>query len=543
MVAVGTRILNVNDDAATRYLMSRYLRATGFEIVEAASGTEALARARSGGIDAVVLDVKLPDMTGYAVARELRADPATAAIPIVHASATYTSLDRRVAGLESGADAYLQQPVDRDELAAVLRALIRSRRAERDARAAQQTWQATFDALDTAMCLVDDDGRIVRCNRAMATLLGRREEDVLGERFAAAATAFLAPLVSFLDEARGARSAAAREMALGTRCFQASADVMVSSDGEPATVLLLFDVTARKKLEAHRDRLLAEAAAASRAKDEFLATLSHELRTPLNATLGWLQLLEAGELDEATTKKALRTAIRNARQQERLIEDVLDMSRIVSGKQTLDVVPFRWTELVEGTFEGHRPTAATKGVELVLRIDPDMGEGMGDPARLQQAIANVIANAVKFTPRGGKVTVDAYGDGVDVVVSVADSGEGIAPEFLRHVFDRFRQADGTSTRRHGGLGLGLEIVRSLVELHGGTVSAASDGLKRGARFTLRMPRLTTYGGTEEEAGAASRRMAEPGGSPSSDLAGGAAVAVDGAHGACELVREAPPPML
>ena len=243
----------------------------------------------------------------------------------------------------------------------------------------------------------------------------------------------------------------------------------------------------RGALAADNARLYREAQEANRMKDEFLATLSHELRTPLNAIVGWTKLLQGGQLDEATTARAITTIDRNARAQTQLIEDILDVSRIVAGKLHLNVRAVDLAALVEGALDSVRHAAEAKAVRLETDIARAVGPFEGDPDRLQQVAWNLISNAIKFTPRGGRVRVRLRADDEQAVLSVEDNGAGINPEFLPHVFERFRQADSSSTRPHGGLGLGLAIVRHLVELHGGSVEVTSEGEGKGATFTVRLP--------------------------------------------------------
>ncbi|MEO5676865.1 MAG: ATP-binding protein [Usitatibacter sp.] len=234
---------------------------------------------------------------------------------------------------------------------------------------------------------------------------------------------------------------------------------------------------------------------ANRMKDEFLATLSHELRTPLSAILGWAHLLRSRPVGEAEMKKGLETIERNARMQTQLIEDLLDMSRITSGKIRLDVQPLMPSTFIESALETVRPAADAKGVRLDSTLDPSAGPVSGDPGRLQQVVWNLLTNAIKFTPKGGRVQVTLERVNSHVEMSVADTGAGIAPEFVEHVFERFRQADSSTTRQFGGLGLGLAIVRNLIELHGGTVHARSAGIGKGATFTVHLP-LTAVHRTE-----------------------------------------------
>jgi hypothetical protein len=274
-----------------------------------------------------------------------------------------------------------------------------------------------------------------------------------------------------------------------------------------------IDIEERKRVEAEREELLgrersarAEAEQANRLKDEFLATVSHELRTPLTSILGWAHLMRGGQLEGDGMARALETIERNARAQAQLIEDLLDVSRIVTGKLRLDVRTVDPVSFIEPVFEALRPTAEAKGVRLMKVFDTGTTPVLGDPARLQQVVWNLLSNAVKFTPKGGRVRVSLARTGSNVEIVVADTGAGIAPEFLPHVFERFRQSDQTASRRHGGLGLGLAIVRHLVELHGGAVSVDSLGEGTGATFTVTLPVVPVHRteGAEERAHPAAR---------------------------------------
>jgi signal transduction histidine kinase/ActR/RegA family two-component response regulator len=234
------------------------------------------------------------------------------------------------------------------------------------------------------------------------------------------------------------------------------------------------------------DAARAEAEAASRLKDEFLATLSHELRTPLNAILGWTAMLRHGQVDESRVAKALEVVERNAKAQAQLIEDVLDMARIITGKLRLEMRPALLAPVVEAAVDAIRPAADTKSIRLRVMASP-VPPIHGDPARLQQVLWNLLSNAVKFTPVGGEITVSLRLVDSHAMLAVSDTGPGLSPEFLPYIFDRFRQADQSVTRGHGGLGLGLSIVKHLVELHGGTVRAESDGIGHGATFHVALP--------------------------------------------------------
>jgi PAS domain S-box-containing protein len=265
------------------------------------------------------------------------------------------------------------------------------------------------------------------------------------------------------------------------------------------------DIQEFKQLQSERERLLESerdarvtAERESRLKDEFLATLSHELRTPLNAILGWTELIARNQVDEDDAREGLRIIERNARTQAQLIEDLLDMSRIISGKIRLDVQPVNLMDVIEASFATVQPAAAARSVKLRKVLDPNAGPISGDPNRLQQVVWNLLSNAVKFTPRGGTVEILLQRVNSSLEIVVTDSGEGIESDFLPHVFDRFRQADGTTTRRHGGLGLGLSIVKNLVDLHGGTVRAWSAGKGRGSTFTVSLPLAPVQEKTEPQ---------------------------------------------
>jgi PAS domain S-box-containing protein len=261
------------------------------------------------------------------------------------------------------------------------------------------------------------------------------------------------------------------------------------------SVAFILDLSDRKKAEAERERLLQseqaareEAERANRIKDEFLAVLSHELRSPLNPILGWSKLLQTGKLDEARRSEALKTIERNAKLQSQLIEDLLDISRIMQGKLILTAAPVSLTFVISAAVETVRLAAEAKNIGLQLDLDPTASIS-GDAARLQQVVWNLLTNAVKFTPHGGQVTVELRQLDRLAQIRVIDTGIGIQPQFLPHVFEYFRQEDGSTTRRFGGLGLGLAIVRQIVELHGGTVQAESWGENQGATFTVQLPIL------------------------------------------------------
>jgi signal transduction histidine kinase len=254
-----------------------------------------------------------------------------------------------------------------------------------------------------------------------------------------------------------------------------------------AVANILASAIAREHVERERDDSLADARQANRLKDEFLATLSHEIRTPLNAILGWASLVRSGKVSGERQTQALDAILRNAQIQAQLVSDILDVSRIITGKLRLDLEDLEIAAVVDGVVESLQPAACAKDIRLTHRCDRRDTRVVADRVRMQQIVWNLVSNAIKFTPAGGRVSIDVRTTDSVLDLVVSDCGAGIPPDFLPHVFDRFRQADSSTTRQHGGLGLGLAIVRHLVELHGGAVSAASDGEGCGATFTVRLP--------------------------------------------------------
>jgi PAS domain S-box-containing protein len=252
------------------------------------------------------------------------------------------------------------------------------------------------------------------------------------------------------------------------------------------------DITEQRQARKDLDEAYRQAEESSRLKEEFLATISHELRTPLSAILGWARMLRLGQLSKENAAKALDTIERNARAQAQLIDDLLDVSRIVTGKLRMDVRPSDPNSFIDAAVDAVRPAAEAKGVRVQKVIDTGLISIPGDPVRLQQVIWNLLSNAIKFTPRGGRVQIRSERVNSHLEIVVSDTGQGISPDFLPHVFDRFRQADQKASRQHGGMGLGLAIVRHLVELHGGNVSATSEGEGQGATFTVRLPISPIY---------------------------------------------------
>ncbi|HWQ32109.1 MAG TPA: PAS domain S-box protein [Blastocatellia bacterium] len=755
MTETAPVILNVDDYAVSREGVSELLRQAGWQVTEAATGEEALRLSAELQPQLVLLDVKLPDISGYEVCQRLKAGPATASIPVLLVSGVYAEGGDKVRGLESGADGYLVKPVAAAELIATIRALLRMRRAEEEVRRSQRELADFFENAPVGFHWVGPDGRILQANQAELDLLGyTREEyighhiaefhadqDVIGEmleqlrkgqtlhdrearlrakdgsiRYVLVSSNVLwkdgqfvhsrcftrditerkqaemllresekrfrvmadtAPMMiwlagtdkhcyyfnkSWLDftgrtmeqeacygwatgihpddydrcleiyttsfdarepfileyrlrrydgqyrwvldkgvprfnadggfagfigsamdiherrqteealraseqfnrsvlessadcikvldpdgrllamnspglammeiddftpyigsdwlsfwegDSRQAASqaiAAARAGEVGrftAFCRTARGapkwwDVVISpiTDGQGRTERLVAvsrDITERRMLEEERDRLYqseqiarVRAEEASRLKDEFLAIVSHELRAPLNAIQGWIRLLREGHLSPEEAERAMETIERSAYSQNRIISDLLDVSRIITGKLRLNVRPLDPARVIEAAIEAVRPAAEARLVRIQKILDQGAGPVSGDSDRLQQIVWNLLSNAIKFTPKGGSVQVRLERVNSHLEIIVSDTGQGIKPELLPYIFDRFRQGDSSSTRRHGGLGLGLAIVRHLTEMHGGTVRAESQGEGRGATFIIRLPLLNAH---------------------------------------------------
>jgi PAS domain S-box-containing protein len=489
-------ILVVDDADAGRYAAVRVLTRAGFRVIETATGRDALAQLSVERPDVVILDVSLPDMSGLDVCRRIKEDPASASCLVVQVSASFVRPSDAVRGLEAGADAYLTEPLEPTVLVATVNALLRMRRAEDRARIAGLQLAATFDAISEGVCLLDEQGVIRHCNDALATLAGRPRDDVVGQSWPSLTHAWLGEDAARLPEHVGDRRVAA-EVAVGHRWIRVTVDpVLRGASSNRGAVCTVSDITEHKRAEEWNAQVLAreraaraEAESANRSKDEFLAVLSHELRTPLTAILGWVRTLRLRPMESSAIAHGLEVIERNTRMQAQLIEDLLDVSRIIAGKLELDPRPVLVSAVVEAALDGVRATAAVQGVRLGLEVEAPGLRAEADAGRLQQVFANLLSNAVKFTPTGGRVDVSVRRAQDRVVVTVRDTGRGIRRDFLPHVFERFQQADRGVARSQGGLGLGLAIVRHLAELHGGTVSAESEGENRGAAFTVSLPAL------------------------------------------------------
>jgi PAS domain S-box-containing protein len=507
-----TTILHVDDDEANRYAVTRSLVKAGFAVTEAGTGEDALRRVAEMP-DLVILDIRLPDIDGFEVCRRIKQDPATSGIPVLHLSASLVTGTDKAQGLDGGAEAYLVRPVEPVELVATVNSLLRGKAAEEALRASEERFALAVEAgeLGTFHCPMPL-GPIVWNDKCKEHFWLSSDTEVNFDVFYA---------VVHKDDRERVRHAVEEAVfnhqpydieyrtvsgAGDLRWIRAKGRAYYDTAGEPTRFDgVTLDISEQKRAEAEREHILAaeqmaraEAQRANHVKDEFLATLSHELRTPLNAIVGWAQILRNGKPSGDDLTEGLAAIDRNARAQTQIIADLLDMSRIMSGKIRLDVQRVDLAAIVHASVDTVRPSAEAKGVRLQQLIDPNVGDVTGDPNRLHQVFWNLLTNAIKFTPREGRVQVIVERVNSHVEVSVVDTGEGIKPEFLPYVFDRFRQADASTTRNHGGLGLGLSIVRQLVELHGGKVRVKSSGPGQGTTFIIVLPTTVIHGATETE---------------------------------------------
>ncbi len=415
----------------------------------------------------------------------------------------------------------VERPVRTSTLIALVRSTLRARdrqyqvreylaeqeQAQKVIRDAERRYRSLLDNItDYAIFMTDPEGRVSSWNGGAGAILGYSGREILGQSVELLATQEDLESDTPKREMREAASAGRVTNARwrlrkdGRRLFVEGVVAAVRDDTDRLLGFAHFlrDVTEKHRIEIEREQLLdseraarSQAEYASRTKDEFLATLSHELRTPLNAILGWTQVLRKSRDLPQDAVNALTVIERNARSQAQIIEDLLDMSSIISGKVRLDVQRLDLASIVKATVETVKPAALAKGIRLHVVLDPLAGPVRGDPNRLQQVFWNLLTNAMKFTHKDGRVTLTLARVNSHLEVEVSDNGEGIDPAFLPHVFDRFRQADASSARRHGGLGLGLSIVKQLVELHGGAISAKSAGRDLGSTFRVSLPLMAT----------------------------------------------------
>ena len=485
------------DDNADMRNYVRGLLSERYAVEAVADGLEALEAMRRARPALVISDIMMPNLDGYGLLREMRTDPRLARLPLIFLSAR-AGEEATMEGIAAGADDYLVKPFSARELMVRVGAQIQRKRFEKALHDTEERLEVALRNAPLVLYTLDRELRYTWLQRApmdfdASVLLGRRDDELM---FYHNAAELVALEQTVLDSGHGVR----KELWLQTDGQRKAYDMTIEplkseSDEVIGLTVAGVDVTQSRLLVTERERLLeaervarAEAERINRMKDEFLATLSHELRTPLNAILGWSQILarRTSPQDE-DLNHAVEAIQRNARAQTQMIEDLLDMNRIMSGKIRLDVQRVEPAQVIEAAIESLQPALHAKRIALRKVLDTLAGPVSGDPGRLQQVVWNLISNAVKFTPAGGKIEVLLERVNSHLEISVSDTGQGISAQFLPYVFDRFRQADASTTRRHGGLGLGLSIVKQLVELHGGSVRAKSPGEGQGATFIVALP--------------------------------------------------------
>jgi PAS domain S-box-containing protein len=512
-------ILLVDDRPSNLVALEATLAPLNQRIVKASSGEEALKHLLLDEFALILLDVQMPGMDGFETAALIKEHPRTRHVPIIFITAISREATHLFRGYQHGAVDYLLKPVDTGILrskAAVFIDLWRKEKqiAEQSARLhereraddqlrSQHRFRERVDALPLCVWALRADGKIEYASSSWRRYAGIADS--------APPDAGMHLHHVHADDRDRVVLAWQKTMETGERLdlefrlrrasdetFRWHIGSLVPQRDEVGNLVgwiaTATDIEKQKRAEeayvqlVDKEREAREAAeAANRAKDEFLATVSHELRTPLNAMVGWTRMLRTHDLPPEKQIRALETIERNAQAQAELIEDILDVSRIITGKLRLEVKPVDLPAVLEAAIDSVRPAAESKGIVLERAVGELPQKMMGDPARLQQIAWNLLSNAIKFTPPGGRVELGLRQEATMVHISVADNGRGIEPAFLPFVFDRFRQYDSSSKRAHGGLGLGLAIVRHLIELHGGTVEVDSPGPGQGSTFTVRLP--------------------------------------------------------
>lgn len=529
------RVLVVDDNPANLVAFEAILAEPGFELIIAQSGAEAMRKLLTGTFAAILLDINMPQPDGLETASLIRKRDRCRNIPIILVTAHTPDQAQLLRGYECGAVDYLVKPLLPEVLRYKVRVFVelfrkgqqvafqakqlravnvqlqqemdQRRAAERDATFEREERQrVALSAIADAVITLDAGGRVTSLNTQAEQLTGWRSRAARGlalseiidgagdppeHRLAAIAAAVIEgdhPVRSGAPMAIGASSGAARYVEYVVSPVHDRRAAVVGA------VLIIQDVTDRHRAELEREQaLLREQGArraaeeANQARDEFLSVISHELRTPLNAIVGWAQILQTGRADGQQMQRAVAAINRSAMAQKKLIEDLLDMSRIINGKIQLNRAACDLVQIVRAAADTVQPLADGKGVALECAIEDASLSVFADSERIQQVLWNLLSNAVKFTPRGGRVTLVLERDPDSVRIRVHDTGEGIDAVFIHQVFDAFRQADSSTARAHGGLGLGLAISRTLVAMHGGSIRASSDGPGCGACFTVVLP--------------------------------------------------------
>lgn len=501
-------VLLVDDQPNNLMALEAMLEGSGLNLIRADSGVKALKALLDDDFAVILLDVQMPGLDGFETATLIREREKSRHTPIIFVTALSRSDTNVFKGYSLGAVDYLFKPIVPEILRSKVAVFVELFRKTEEVRA--QTGELRrlirqndliLKAVAEGVLGVDLQGHASFINPAAAKMTGRSLEDVTGRNIhdilhpiKSDGTLVCDPAACSIPDALSSEALFDCEDAVFYRKDETAFPVeycfspMRDQEGVMTGAVITFrDVTEKRAAAAamEHERLYREAQAANQAKDDFLATLSHELRTPMTSILGWVQLLRMGEPDPEELVAALETIETSARIQARLIDDMLDVSRIVLGKFRLELKPVQMTTIVDHAVETVRPAAEARGIHLLTAIDRTPAETRGDPNRLQQVVWNLLSNAIKFSDAGGTVEIKLEVGSSELRLSVTDQGQGIGPGLLPYVFERLRQAD--SGKSHGGLGLGLAIARHIVDLHGGTIHAVSEGEGKGATFTVTLP--------------------------------------------------------
>jgi hypothetical protein len=492
------------------------------------------------------MDVRMPGLDGMKTAQLIRQSEKLKSIPIIFLSAFPADTAELMRGYAHGAVDFLLKPIEPEILRGKVRIFVDLflqsrqlvhqaellRRSEREAleRKNELRFRSLTDAMATLLCLLSRNGKSIYANKALIDFTGLTPHERLNPYWRAVHPEDMPRLGRLWVSARRQGVTFESQFRLRRadgqyRWLLARAVAEREEGGKIANwIVSAVDITAEREARE-------QAETANRLKDEFLATVSHELRNPLNTIMGWTHLLRIGNVEPERAARALETIERNVRLQSALINDILDVSRIVRGKLQLEMEPMELSPVVEAALRAARLSAEEKRIEIAARLAASADAVSGDSERLQQVVNNLLSNAIKFTAEGGRITVKLVNLGSWLELSVADTGKGIRRDFLPFVFEPFRQAETHAAKAYGGLGLGLAIVRQLVHAHGGTVTAESDGEGLGATFRVRLPVCVLTPDASSADGAQSDDGAEP------LLAGRKILVVDDDPDACELVRE------
>ncbi len=542
-------ILIIDDNPDDRTLARRKLEQEFAkpQIQEISDATELERALAERNFDLVVTDYQLRWADGLTILRDVKERYPDC--PVVMFTGTGNE-EVAVEAMKAGLDDYIiKSPKHYARLAVAVRAAVERSLQRQALQEAQNRYQRLFEGVPLGLYRMTLTGQVLEANSALLQLLGYDNMQALVD--AGLLERHFEPEVRRLWQRRMEAEGVVQDFEMSLRRCN-NTPIWVNHNArsirdETGKVLYyegaIEDITQRKQAEEERKQLLtreqaarAEAETANRLKDEFLATLSHELRTPLNAIIGWTSLLRKQKFSPEKAARALEIIERNAHVQTQLIEDLLDVSRIIRGQLRLNICPVDLNQIIETALDAVKPAADAKGIVLKSFLQPATGSANGDPDRLQQVVWNLLSNAIKFTSPEGRVSIYLEWLDRDVQIRVQDTGKGLPKNVIPYIFDRFRQAEASTTRSHGGLGLGLAIVRHLVELHGGTVWCDSPGLGRGSTFTVQLPRQSVYQQEEDTESAPTRVEATATPPSSSTLAGLRVLVVDDEPDALEYFK-------